>query len=123
MGDFLERLPDALPVGPVPDVRARVRARIDQLPQASPSWLRRNRWAPAMLIAACLVAGVMIPVLRSRVAGGRSSPLSAASAAAPANTVAATFDDALMNGLQPDSESSDLAGALVESASPSQDDL
>ena len=123
MRDFLEQLPVALPVGPVPDLRERVRARIERLPQASPSWLRRNPWAPAMLIAACLVVAVTVPVMRSRVAGGHSSPLSAASAATPGNTVAAAFDDALMNGLSPDNDSSDLTGALVESASPSSDDL
>ncbi len=124
MGDFIEQLPGVFPVGPVPDLRQRVRARIDQLPQASPSWLRRNPWAPAMLIAACLVVAVTVPVMRSRVSGGHSTPLSAASAAvSESNTIAAAFDDALISGLQPDSESSDLTGALVESASPSSDDL
>ncbi len=120
---LLEQLPVALPVGPVPDLRERVRRRIDRLPQASPSWLRRNPWAPAALIAACLVVAVMVPVMRSRVPGGHAAPLSAASAATSSNTVAAAFDDALMNGLSPDYDSSDLTGALLESVSPSSDDL
>lgn len=123
MKAFLDQLPASLPLGPVPDLRSRVRARIDALPHDAPGWLRRHPWAPVLLVAACLTVAVTVPLLRAPVSEARSGALNASSASAPENSVGAAFDDALLSGLQPDSDSSDLTSLLLESASPSDDDL